>query len=118
MSKCQQLQRIPKQCGCGSQELSANNLNSRQCDQSYDHRRFQIDFPARRLQQLGIERLHALFDIDGERFCRLRSPVSNLGLLKGKKLPIPVFIEYEYLGLGTPQEEVRKCLTYVKSALA
>jgi uncharacterized protein (DUF433 family) len=30
----------------------------------------------------------------------------------------PAFVEYEYLGLGTPQEEVRKCMAYVKAALA
>jgi hypothetical protein len=27
-------------------------------------------------------------------------------------------VEYEYLGLGTPQEEVRKCMAYVKTAVA
>jgi sugar phosphate isomerase/epimerase len=46
------------------------------------------------------------------------TPIKNvLTLVRDKKLPIPVFIEYEYLGLGTPQEEVRKCVAYVKAAL-
>jgi len=47
------------------------------------------------------------------------TPIKDvLILLKEKKLPIPAFLEYEYLGLGTPQEEVRKCMAYLKSALA
>lgn len=47
------------------------------------------------------------------------TPIKDvLTLIKEKKLPIPVFVEYEYLGLGTPQEEVRKCVAYVKAALA
>jgi hypothetical protein len=41
-----------------------------------------------------------------------------LNLIREKKLTIPVFVEYEYIGLGTPQEEVRKCMAYVKAALA
>jgi sugar phosphate isomerase/epimerase len=39
-------------------------------------------------------------------------------LLKEKKWPIPAFIEYEYKGTGTSQEEVKKCLDYCKQALA
>jgi sugar phosphate isomerase/epimerase len=39
-------------------------------------------------------------------------------LLKEKKYPIPAFIEYEYKGQGTPVEEVRKCLDYIRQALA
>jgi hypothetical protein len=47
------------------------------------------------------------------------TPIKDvLNLIKEKGLPIPVFVEYEYLGLGTPQEEVRKCMAYVKAALA
>jgi hypothetical protein len=54
-----------------------------------------------------------------EQFGQGDTPIKEvLTLIKEKKLPIPVFIEYEYLGLGTPQEEVGKCMTYVKSALA
>jgi sugar phosphate isomerase/epimerase len=40
-----------------------------------------------------------------------------LALLKDKKYAIPVFVEYEYLGLGTAPEEVRKCLAFVRNAL-
>jgi sugar phosphate isomerase/epimerase len=38
-------------------------------------------------------------------------------LLKDKQYAIPAFIEYEYRGAGTPVEEVKKCLTYERSAL-
>lgn len=41
-----------------------------------------------------------------------------LALIREKQLPIPVFVEYEYIGLGTPQEEVRKCLSFAKAALS
>lgn len=41
-----------------------------------------------------------------------------LALLRGKQYPIRAYVDYEYVGLGTPQEEVRKCLAYVRSALA
>lgn len=41
-----------------------------------------------------------------------------LALLKAKHLAIPAFVEYEYVGLGTAPEEVRKCVAYVRSALA
>jgi len=41
-----------------------------------------------------------------------------LVLLKEKKYPIPAFIEYEYKGTGTPQQEVKKCFEYCKAALA
>jgi sugar phosphate isomerase/epimerase len=39
-------------------------------------------------------------------------------LLKEKKYPMPAFIEYEYKGEGTPVQEVRKCLDYIRQALA
>ncbi|HTA43512.1 MAG TPA: sugar phosphate isomerase/epimerase [Bryobacteraceae bacterium] len=39
-------------------------------------------------------------------------------LLKDKKYPIPAFVEYEYRGTGTPAEEVKKCLDYMRQALA
>ncbi|MDR3699593.1 MAG: TIM barrel protein [Candidatus Sulfopaludibacter sp.] len=39
-------------------------------------------------------------------------------LLRDKQYPIRAFVDYEYVGLGTPQEEVRKCVAYVKAALA
>jgi len=38
-------------------------------------------------------------------------------LLKEKKWPIPAFIEYEYKGTGTSQEEVKKCYDYCKQVL-
>jgi sugar phosphate isomerase/epimerase len=41
-----------------------------------------------------------------------------LALLRDKRLAIRAYVDYEYVGLGTPQEEVRKCLAYVKAALA
>jgi sugar phosphate isomerase/epimerase len=40
-----------------------------------------------------------------------------LALLKETKWPIPAFIEYEYKGAGTSQEEVKKCFDYCKQAL-
>jgi len=41
-----------------------------------------------------------------------------LVLLRDKKYPIPAFIEYEYKGVGTSIEEVKKCMAYMKQALA
>ena len=38
-------------------------------------------------------------------------------LLKEKKYPIPAFVEYEYRGTGTPIEEVKKCLDYMRAVL-
>jgi sugar phosphate isomerase/epimerase len=38
-------------------------------------------------------------------------------LLKQNRYPIPAFIEYEYKGTGTSQEEVAKCYQYCKDAL-
>jgi sugar phosphate isomerase/epimerase len=47
------------------------------------------------------------------------TPIKHvLLLLKDKKWPIPAFIEYEYKGTGTSQEEVKKCFDYSKQALA
>ncbi len=40
-----------------------------------------------------------------------------LALLKEKKYKIPALIEYEYKGAGTPVEEVKKSLAYMKSAV-
>lgn len=40
-----------------------------------------------------------------------------LRLLKEKQYPIPALVEYEYAGKGTPVEEVKKCLAYMKRAL-
>jgi sugar phosphate isomerase/epimerase len=53
-----------------------------------------------------------------ERFGDGDTPIQGvLTLIREKSLPIPVFVEYEYIGLGTPQEEVRRCLAFAKSAL-
>ena len=41
-----------------------------------------------------------------------------LQLLKRERWPIRAYIEYEHNGTGTPVEEVRKCLDFVKQALA
>jgi sugar phosphate isomerase/epimerase len=41
-----------------------------------------------------------------------------LALLRDKQYPIRAYVDYQYVGLGTPQEEVRKCLAYVQAALA
>jgi len=38
--------------------------------------------------------------------------------LRDTKSPIRAFIEYEYPGLGTSVEEVRKCMAYIREALA
>jgi len=54
-----------------------------------------------------------------ERFGDGDTPIKEvLTLIKEKQLAIPVFVEYEYIGLGTPQEEVGKCLAFAKSALS
>jgi sugar phosphate isomerase/epimerase len=41
-----------------------------------------------------------------------------LVLLKDKKYPIPALVEYEYRGTGTSTEEVKKCMDYMRNALA
>lgn len=41
-----------------------------------------------------------------------------LRLVKEKKYTFPVFAEYEYLGLGTPAEELQRCMDYMRSAIA
>jgi len=41
-----------------------------------------------------------------------------LTLLKEKKYPIRAFVEYEHRGTGTPVEEVKKCMAYMKEVLA
>ena len=47
------------------------------------------------------------------------TPIKEVcALLRDKRYDIRTFVDYEYVGLGTPQEEVRKCVAYVKAALA
>ena len=47
------------------------------------------------------------------------TPVQDvLRLVKSKGYTFPVFAEYEYLGLGTPAEELQRCMDYMRSAIA
>jgi sugar phosphate isomerase/epimerase len=39
-------------------------------------------------------------------------------LLKEKQYPIPALVEYEYRGTGTPVEETKRCMEYMKHVLA
>ncbi len=41
-----------------------------------------------------------------------------LQLIRDNKYPTRAFVEYEYAGMGTSVEEVRKCLDYMRSCLA
>ena len=41
-----------------------------------------------------------------------------LALLKQEKYPIRAFVEYEYLGIRTSPEEVKRCMDYMRGALA
>jgi sugar phosphate isomerase/epimerase len=41
-----------------------------------------------------------------------------LALLKKEKYPIRALVEYEYAGLRTSREEVKRCLDYMRAALA
>lgn len=41
-----------------------------------------------------------------------------LQLLKEKRYPIPAFVEYEYTGLRSSQDEVKRSMDYMKAALA
>ena len=41
-----------------------------------------------------------------------------LTLLKEKRYPTRAFVEYEHRGTGTPVEEVKKCMAYMKEILA
>jgi hypothetical protein len=47
------------------------------------------------------------------------SPIRDvLQMLKKERWPIHAHIEYEYKGQETPVEETKKCLEFVKRALA
>jgi sugar phosphate isomerase/epimerase len=47
------------------------------------------------------------------------TPIADVvRLVRDKRLPIPLFVEYEYIGLGTPLEEVRRCLSFARLALS
>jgi hypothetical protein len=41
-----------------------------------------------------------------------------LQLVKAKGYTFPIFAEYEYLGLGTPAEELQRCMDYMRSAIS
>ena len=58
-------------------------------------------------------------DGPNEPFGQGDTPIKEvLLLLKSKKYPIPALVEYEYKGTGTPVEEVRKCMDYMRQAIA
>jgi len=47
------------------------------------------------------------------------TPIQDvLRLVKEKKFMFPIFAEYDYLGLGTPTEELGRCMDYMRSAIA
>jgi sugar phosphate isomerase/epimerase len=55
---------------------------------------------------------------DNEKFGAGDTPIRPvMALLREKQLPIRAYVDYEYVGLGTPQEEVRRCLAYLKASL-
>ena len=55
---------------------------------------------------------------DNEKFGAGDTPIRPvLALLREKQFAIRAYVDYEYVGLGTPQEEVRRCLAYLKASL-
>jgi sugar phosphate isomerase/epimerase len=55
---------------------------------------------------------------DNQKFGAGDTPIRPvLGLLREKQFPIRAYVDYEYVGMGTPQEEVRRCLAYMKANL-
>ncbi len=47
------------------------------------------------------------------------TPIQDvLRLVKNKKYAFPVYAEYEYLGLGTPAEELQRCMDYMRTAIS
>ena len=55
---------------------------------------------------------------DNEKFGAGDTPIRPvLALLHEKQFPIRAYVDYEYVGLGTPQEEVRRCLAYMRASL-
>jgi sugar phosphate isomerase/epimerase len=54
-----------------------------------------------------------------EEFGEGDTPIREVLRLVGeRKYAFPVYAEYEYVGLGTPAEELKKCMDYMRSALA
>ena len=57
-------------------------------------------------------------DGPNEPFGQGDTPIKQvLLLLKEKRYPIPALVEYEYRGVGTSTEEVKKCMDYMREAL-
>jgi len=53
-----------------------------------------------------------------ERFGDGDTPIKLvMAVLKDKKLSMPALVDYEYLGIGTPQEEVKRCMNYLRAAV-
>src|SRR5207237_656523 len=75
----------------------------------------EIEVTFQQAKALGVRTMPSLPTQSGAR--RL-APFAEKHAITVEQFPIPVFVEYEYLGLGTPQDEVRKCMAYVKAALA
>lgn len=47
------------------------------------------------------------------------TPVRDvLRLIRDKEYTFPVYAEYEYIGLGTPSEELSRCMDYMRAAVA
>jgi len=57
-------------------------------------------------------------DGTNEQFGEGDTPIKAvLALLKREKYPIPAFVEYEYTGLRSSREEVKRCIEYMRTAL-
>ena len=57
-------------------------------------------------------------DGTNEQFGEGDTPIKEvLTLLKKERYPIRAFVEYEYAGLRSSQEEVKRCMEYMKAAL-
>jgi hypothetical protein len=41
-----------------------------------------------------------------------------LKLIKEKNFTFPVLADYEYIGLGTPGEELERCMDYMRDAVS
>jgi sugar phosphate isomerase/epimerase len=58
-------------------------------------------------------------DGTNEQFGEGDTPIREvLALLRKERYPIRAFVEYEYAGLRSSQEEVKRCMEYMKAALA
>jgi sugar phosphate isomerase/epimerase len=58
-------------------------------------------------------------DGTNEQFGEGDTPIKDvLTLLKKERYPLRAFVEYEYRGLRSSQEEVKRCMDYMRAALA